>query len=1137
MWKHFHRAVHGCKPVTGPGIIPGIRWADGVGETAEFCVAGALVRRAELNALKNRCGELFALLAISLLFPVSSFARNMAYTHGNDYEFTIAGEAFFPVVWDVRSAWLNYFGYARDYIGYDDYSATSYADREISGVLTQALNAGVNTALIRGTVGHDAQYGSFQFPGRADMVRALGMNVMLGGFKDILDDVVHNTKVKGLIETYAATPVPPGYAPIVGIHGFDEPDIKFDSSPEDRVDIVNALTSYHSWSNNLGYPFGSFLAKPAKYVPSLAGPNSGTYPNSTIYQICSHLDFPMLDWYPCRTYDDWANVFVPQADIWGATDLIPTSTASNHYYAYNNRDELWSIDHNETSGSTSFIVYEVTDEEEYGYPGFSQVFSSQPGLSWPFEVASSDYRTADVGDRAAAEHDLNSAVVMYHTGDQIEQAEVVMHYGTSLVTVHPPHLNETASTILFCVGEDNYESSNRVSATPPVNSGVIGSADLRILWCGDGVSGMQLQKRVWILGKNSAGTGLTNVISSPLILPGNFMPTGAIWGYFWSDTFPYRQSGFILYNDLGNYVVVYTKDHDNWEVSSSIESGLFGNGVNPGAVIAYRRADWPVTSYSTAGDFLCAIASNPYPYTGMVLHWCTGLASTMQMTENHDQFYIHEATASDYNHLSFRHVWHGGDVRFFFGGDEASTYYTENFTTFPDGWSEISNASLHGASIWGVVNNPMRVRHTRRAYANALMNDLGQNVMSIRGGEIRTDTYSPAPGDSGYASIDTYFNNMCRAGEDQYGAFDLEFDWGIDETTEDNCLFANVQAFGKYPMSSASFCPPHDTGNWWESDTLLYMTVAPIVHGARGLSFYALDMALMAGPSSSGSMAPYRAANTLLNWGPSRNCAENADMVSRVHDVVKMLTGKKGGPDYLSALVDHSDYTVLDETEAVNVLFTGGGSYIPFPDDDFLNFIALEDDENNILLLVSHDHDDFEGPFIYFPTRYDIDYGTVQCWGGYDPNQAPCTINPVTHDSRGSQNCNNELVYGSVTDDALSLPRLCVDLSCMPAHSVSLLFIPCGSRREEEQCISEPLLLVRRTADGSVSLQLSQAACGFNLEVYDLLGRQISRIRLPEAEAADQNIVLDKTDFSAGLYFAVIRSDSEILQTEKVTII
>jgi len=1090
-------------------------------------VAGALVRRAELNALKNRCGELFALLAISLLFPVSSFARNMAYTHGNDYEFTIAGEAFFPVVWDVRSAWLNYFGYARDYIGYDDYSATSYADREISGVLTQALNAGVNTALIRGTLGHDAQYGSSQFPGRADMVRALGMNVMLGGFKDILDDVAHNTKVKGLIETYAATPVPPGCAPIVGIHGFDEPDIKFDNSdPQQQDNIINALTSYHSWSNNLGYPFGSFLAKPAKYVPSLAEPNSGTSSSSTIYQICSHLDFPMLDWYPCRTYSETAEVYVPQADIWGATDLIPTSTASNHYYAYNNRDELWSIDHNETSGSTSFIVYEVTDEEEYGYPGFSQVFSSQPGLSWPFEVASSDYRTADVGDRAAAEHDLNSAVVMYHTGDQIEQAEIVMPNGTSLITVNPPDLNETASTILFCVGEDNYESSDRVSATPPVNSGVIGSADLRILWCGDGVSGMQLQKRVWILGKNSAGTGLTNVISSPLILPGNFMPSGAIWGYFWSDTFPYRQSGFILYNDQGNYVVVYTKDQDDWEVSSSIESGLFGNGVNPGAVIAYRRADWPVTSYSTAGDYLCALIDGNQPIFDMYLHWCSGSEATMQMSENHDRVSLGWKNSLNYNHLSFRHVWHGGDVRFFLGGDGVSTYYTADFTTFPDGWAEISNPTLYGTSTWGVVNNPMRVRHTRRAYANALMNNLGQNTMSIRGGEIRLDN-DMSPGTDEYASIETYFNNMCRAGEDEYGAFDLEFDWGIDETTEDNCLFANVQAFGKFPMSSASFCPPHDEND--ESDTLLYMTVAPIVHGARGLSFYALDMALMAGPSSSGSMAPlYRAANTLLNWGPSRNCAENADMVSRVHDVVKMLTGKKGGPDYLSALVDHSGYSVIGSAD--NAHYSSDAGWVLCSDDyDCLNFIALEEQSTgDILLLVSKDYDDNYAEGIMFLGYEAGDFGQIQCWGGYSPLYANTTSPYCTLPSHS--------VATEVGVERSSPRSALVALQVFaPAHSVSLLRLP-SNRRQNDVIESEtvPLITVTRSSGGSVSLHLSESACGNDFEVYNLMGRRVVKMNLSDTVNGYHDIILDNNDFSAGMYFAVVKSDTEILQTEKV---
>jgi len=1059
----------------------------------------------------------------------------MSETHGNDYEYTIDGDTFFPVVWDIRGAWMNYFGYARDYIGYSELNAIMSADREISGVLTQALNAGVNTALIRGTLGHDAQFSTNYFPGRANMVRALGMNVILGGFKDIIDDPNYNIRVKNIIEAYVATPVPPGYAPIVGIHGFDEPDNKYDVSGQQiQGNIVNILTSYHSWSNNLGYPFGCFLAKPAQDVPSLNNPHTGI--GSTIYQICSHLDFPMLDWYPCINYDEASEASVPQADIWGATDLMPTLAASNHYYAYNNRDELWSIDHNETTGNTSFIVYEVTDEEEYGEPGFSQVFSSQPGLSWPFEVASSDYRAADVGNRATAGHNLNSAVVMYHTADQIEQTEVVMHNGTSLTPVNPPNLNETASTILFCVGEENYESSDRVSTTTPVNSGVIGSADLRILWCGDGVSGGQLQKRVWILKKNSSGTGLTNAISTPLILPGNFMPTGAIWGYFWSDTFPYRQSGFILYNELGNYVVVYTKDHDTWKVSSSVQTDLFDGGINPGAVIAYRSTEWPVTSYSTACDYLCAIVNDPPPAIGsMYLHWCSGSGSTMQMNQNPAQFYVGQSTASDYNHLSFRHVWQSGDVRFFFGGDGVTSYRTNEFLSFPEGWADEHTPILSPAPDWGIVNNPMRVRHTRRAFANALMNKLNFDIMSIRAGELRLDN-GINPVYPNFASTETYFNNMCSYGEDEYGAYDLEFNWGIDQTPGDNCLFANVQAFGKSPMSSASFCPPHDTGIG-ESDTLLYMAVAPIVHGARGLSFYALDMALMAGPAFNGGIVPmYRAPNTFLNWGPSRNCAENADLVDRVHDVVRTLTGNNGGPDFLGALVDHSNYTVLDENEAINAQYMGGGSWETYPNDDFLNFLALEDDQTgDILLLVSHDYDDFVGPTIYFPNKIASEYGTVQCWGGYDPDLALLSGNPAVSSST-SLRTGRDYMNCVVSNDPLGQIKLCVDFSSLPRHSVSLLYIPYGSKSEENECrVSEPLLGVSRTADGSVSLQLSEAACGFNLKVYDLLGRQISQIRLPEAETGNQNILLNRADFIAGLYFAVISSDTAILQTEKIT--
>jgi hypothetical protein len=1067
----------------------------------------------------------------------------MFQTHGNDYEYEINGDKFFPVVWDIRGAWMNYLQYARYYKDYEDPRAFAYADGELSGILTQAKNAGVNSVIIRESLGSDVRSGSpLYFPGRANMIRDLGLNLIPGGFGHIQNEGAFNTDMKAYLEDYLSEPVPLDYAPVVGIHGFNEPDGVYDANPADRIAIVDSLAAYHTWSNNLGLPLSSFMAMPAAYVPSLVEPHIET--SSTIYQLCSYLDFPMLDWYPARTFSESCDTSIPEADIWGATDLIPTDISSNHYYAYNNRDELWSLDNDVSSGNTTFRVYEVTGEEQMGIPGFTQVFTFQPGLSWPLEVASSDYRASDVGDRAFSEHNQNAAVVMYHAGDQIEQAEVVIHNGSALTTVNPPNLNETASTMLFCVGEDNYRSSDLAANG---NTGIIGSADMRILWCGDGVSRAIPERRVWILEKNSSGNGLTNTISTPLILPDQFSPTGAIWGYFWNDEFPYRQSGFILYNNIGNYVVVHTEFQDNWEVSSSVETGLFGNGINPGAVIAYRETTWPVTSYSPAKDILCALVDGGAVIHEMYMHWCSGDGETMQMSNEHEEIFLGFLNSSNFNHLSFGHCWHMNKTQFFFGGDGAvSSYYTQEFHHFPtdptgtNGWAAETNPALYTSS-WGVVNNPMRVRHTRRSWVYALMPKLvpNSNLISIRDGEMREDNNKEETS-SDFASTDLYFNNLCWPGDDglgnENGAIDLEFEWGVSQTAETNCLFANIQAFGKFPMLAASFPPSHNTGPT-ESDTLLYLTVAPIVHGCRGISFYALDMALQGGPASSGTSSQFfRTPNELLNWGPSRGCEENADIVSSVHDIVGMLTGKDGGPDFLNALVNHSDYDVLDVTEAVNATYFGGG-YIPVPQEEYLNFIALQEDSGGeILLLVSYDGDidGWASPLIYFPNEYACDFGDVECWGGWDPTQIVCSTEQTIP---ASALVDIEERAGVPRDDGgsqLSQPRLAVYLEGMPAHTVSLLRIPADSSNDSvSEVETQAELQVLRSA-GRVYLQLSGEFENCDLSLFDLSGRKVEGLEISEGEGSE--IQLNSSSYSAGVYFVVLSKDTDILQMEKISI-
>ena len=172
----------------------------------------------------NSIFQFTALFAVILCTATSAMATNMYMTHGKDFEY--GGGNIFPVMWDLRSAWFQLRDYAEIYYGEE--SSEIYADKIISRILTEVRNAGVNTIQIRTEGGVDAQYGTSYLEERADMTRSMGLNVVLGGFGDILDDADLNTAVKNVIEAYLAIPSPPNYAGVIGIHGFDEPDGRYD---------------------------------------------------------------------------------------------------------------------------------------------------------------------------------------------------------------------------------------------------------------------------------------------------------------------------------------------------------------------------------------------------------------------------------------------------------------------------------------------------------------------------------------------------------------------------------------------------------------------------------------------------------------------------------------------------------------------------------------------------------------------------------------------------------------------------------------------------------------------------------------------------------------------------------------------
>lgn len=1096
---------------------------------------------------KNTVCQFFIVpaLVLFMVFSISSpvSATNLYETHGHNFQYE--EENFFPVVWDLRGAWFYLNWYAQNYI---TGSSEDYADGIISGVLTEALNSGVNAVLIRDEASKDAEYESNYFPPRADMVRSIGLHIITGGFKDILDEHEHNMEVRNIIsDYYFGMQSPPGWGDLIAVHGFDEPDGRYDQldyGSLERATIISRLSGHRLWCNNmLSLPCGSFMAKPAKEVPSLENPHvNQTGYFSTTYQLCSNIDFPVLDWYPCMTHDESSEVILDRSDIWGVTDLCPTPASNNYYHVYNTRDELWGITYDEVSGSTTFNIYEVTGEGQMGAIGFQPVWTPepiQPEISWPFDVASSDYRASDVGNRDLDEHNLNGAVVLYHQGDPVADAEVVYCNNDNIQISGLSSTYGTESTILFCVGEHDYRASG---LSEPVCTGIIGRAEMRILWCGEVQdSGGHLERTVRIYGRAS-GAGFIEVTSSPIVLPSGFIPAGAVWGYFWPDSWPHNRSGFVLYDDAGSYVVVYTVDGDNWQPTRE-ENRLFADNETPGDVIAYRLTQW--LPFSQSNDLLCSIHNNGLtPTRASWFQWRAGYGDSWLMGYDFNEVSF---VRSNYNKIGFRHIWHSNKTRFLFGM-EGTSLRASTFIDFPDAWEDSTEIQTNQWNNWGVIA-PIRVRHTRKALVNALIQKQYEEPpetdrISIRGGEI-VPAYESPPSTE-------YFWNLCTEGTGTSpicGAFDLEFEYGVVQTPVDNCLFANIQSYGRCAQTSATFCPSHDTGG---VDTLLYMTVAPIVHGCRGISFYALDMALLCGPASASTSMLYRAPNELLSWGPSRDSEENVDMISDIHDVTKMLTGGNGGPDFLGALMDDVSYTILDESHAVNAELIGIYSFQAVSPQDNLNFIALEDNASqDILVIVSNDvpyNPDSQGAeWIWFPTYNACYYDAPECWGGYgdvDCDGLLQFISVSEENDRRTSPVQDAMTMvslraaeGCETDARKDILPLVLYYGDMDPFSVSLIRIPCNLRMDEENSSSVlPEMQIARNENGEVIITINPSGypTEYSLSLYDISGRKVSALRAGHSSGEMETFVLESDQFRPGLYFAVLFSNSEIIESQKV---
>ncbi|MBN2861388.1 MAG: hypothetical protein JXK93_14065, partial [Sphaerochaetaceae bacterium] len=269
----------------------------------------------------------------------------------------------------------------------------------------------------------------------------------------------------------------------IGVFGFDEPDARYEgpswsACEEDTVWYVLVRNYADSSRNNISddiKPFGTFLDR------WKTNDGDTMFYRETIPLFCGELDYPVFDRYPCQFRDPEDRTFPDQIqfeDIIEATNLLPSDSVD--YYAYADQDEVFAVD-----SSGLLRIYEFVNVTSHtdtlSITCIDSVLLPQPLRDDPV-WASSDFRSADVGDRSTGSHRLNGAVVFFDADDP-DKNMAVFHDGDSIIFLEDSiHLPDYATEITsVCIGEYNYPEHH---PTPAARRGsVISRGELRILVC------------------------------------------------------------------------------------------------------------------------------------------------------------------------------------------------------------------------------------------------------------------------------------------------------------------------------------------------------------------------------------------------------------------------------------------------------------------------------------------------------------------------------------------------------------------------------------------------------------------------------------------------------------------------------
>ena len=1023
------------------------------------------------------------LTVIILLIIIANVAHadNMYIRHGA-HHFQSKGVDIFPLIWDIRAARMNLSSYCH-YYGLSSKTGFDLLEE----ILTEAKAAGITAVCVRDEIRNiplDLSYKKVinsSFALTAEVARQLDLDVFAGGFYTDPEVPAKNDHIVDFLQVYQSITEPhaPNYGRFLGVTAFDEPDAKWnEASPQHPW--INMVETYRGQVNTaLGLPFGSMLDR---------------YDQLSIETFCPLLDYPVYDRYPynCYEYNDYE--ISSTLNEFCATELYMDNSMS--YQVYATQDEMIRV------YPTSIHIYQFYNEHEVNGLQSTEIYShpTPPG-SESLCYSASDYRSMDVGNRQyqTMQSDINGAVVLWREGTNSNR--VHYNHNGEITNASLPLPGTCNSIIACCVGETCYPL---IYPTYEQREGLVGHGQLRILYCYDTNSDCHA---VRVLSKDyTDDVGFVNVTNvggtyDSLELPVGFEPMGIIWGAFWhriheqSDSQPIDPySGFILYDEIGDYVVVYQiedGDDEEWELSGLHHNLLPRESTIENERMFISRSDLGQYQFAAGRDYICYLPASSYsqlnwtygdahPQLGLPLSGLTRLSYDYSpgsiISVGADRAGRDGSSLADRLIVSASNGTFVGDARTPIGysDDPIELEQTD------------ANASDYMVSA--------RIYDTRRPFRSALVRRTAQDIDDV-------------------CILDAQL-----AQDGQYDVYDTEMNavwtYGVDGDPL-KCFIPNIQAYGRHGQEYATYAP--------SLDQLRYMAVTAILNGARGLRFYALDLALATGNGVESQTFSFASPAELVNWGPSQD-EDNANMITRVHtlaseiSVFKALLMSGGSCALADDVVDHAYYD---------------GGYLPDsePDSD-VNFLALESPTTgNICVLVTNNsaYAANINRVLWFMGRLADEWELTHV-GGYQLHIAGRMDTSLREPESNaamltaSTEPNQACIVGSRDE----IP-LMVSYEGMPPYSSSLCILQHRYDHDRHEGRADCIIDVCGTiGNQTLDIRINAGYRESTIDVYDITGRCIENL-VVETSGNDYRYTISTGDmpYPNGQYYVVVDVDGE----------